>query len=155
DTVDLDKAAEHPEIWEKVVRKLEGGVMPPPGRPRPDAAAYDGLRAFLETRLDQAAAANPNPGRTEAFHRLNRREYSNAVRDLFGMEFDIAPVLPADDASYGFDNMAGALRISDAAMEQYLSAARRIAELAVGTPPPGPVGQDFRIPPDLRQYERE
>ncbi len=153
DSSEITAVADHPDMWEKVVRKLLGGVMPPPGRPRPDQVAYDGLRSWLETQLDAAAVANPNPGRTETFHRLNRHEYANAVRDLFGMEFDIASSLPADDASYGFDNIAGALRISDSAMEQYLSVARRLVRLAVGAAPSGPVGQDFRIPPDQRQYE--
>ena len=154
DTFDLATAGEHPEVWEKVVRKLLGGVMPPPGRPRPNEMAYDGVRTWLETQLDRAATASPNPGRTESLHRLNRTEYQNAIRDLLDLQADITAVLPADDASYGFDNMASALRISQSAMEQYLSAARKISRAAIGSALPGPVAQDFRDPPDLRQYER-
>ena len=80
--------------------------MPPAGRPRPDKAAHDGFAAWLETELDRAAAAQPNPGRTEPFHRLNRAEYQNAVRDLLDLDLDVASLLPADDVSAGFDNIA-------------------------------------------------
>lgn len=155
DSFDLDHVAEHADVWEKVDRKLLGGVMPPPGRPRPDQATYEALRSWLEVQLDAAATVHPNPGRTESFHRLNRSEYQNAIRDLVGLEFDVTSVLPADDSSYGFDNMAGALRISQSAMEQYLSVARRISRAALGSSLPGPAAQDFRLPPDLRQYDRE
>ncbi len=154
DQLDLSNIARHAEVWEKVARKLRGGVMPPPGRPRPDRAAYEGLLSWVETELDRAASLNPNPGRKQTFHRLNRVEYGNAIRDLLAVEVDIASMLPADDASYGFDNMASSLRISQSALEQYMSAARRVSRIAVGTPPPAPLAEDFRVPPDARQYER-
>ncbi len=82
DTADVAKAGAEPEVWERVIRKLRLNAMPPPGRPRPDGAAIQTLVAFLKTEIDQAAAANPNPGRVETFHRLNRAEYKNAIRDL-------------------------------------------------------------------------
>lgn len=154
DQLDLADVAGHRDIWEKVARKLRGGIMPPPGRPRPDKAAYTGLLTWVDTEIDRSASLNPNPGRKPAFHRLNRAEYQNAVRDLLAVEVDIASTLPADDASYGFDNMASSLRISEAALEQYLSAARRISRIAVGAPPPAPAAEDFRVQPDARQYER-
>src|SRR2546425_11195072 len=119
DSVDLARGGDHAEMLEKVILKLRAGVMPPPGRSRPEPAARAALVGFLETELDRHAAAVPNPGRTEAFHRLNRAEYRNAVRDLLGLELDMTSWLPADDASYGFDNMAGALGISQARPRQY------------------------------------
>ena len=97
--------------------------MPPAGQPRPDAAAYDSFRMWLEAELDRAAAATPNPGRKEPFHRLNRAEYQNAIRDLLAFDVDVTDDLPADDASYGFDDMAGVLRMSPTLMERYLVAA--------------------------------
>src|SRR5204863_4226960 len=106
---------DNPELWEKVVQKLQGNLMPPQGRPRPDAAAYSGFLSYLETSLDEG---KPNPGRTEALHRLNRVEYRNAVRDLLALEINainainFGSLLPADDVSYGFDNIAGEQRMS-------------------------------------------
>ena len=141
-------------VWESVVRKLRAGMMPPAGRPRPDQAAHDGLVAWLEAALDRAAAQHPNPGRTETFHRLNRTEYRNAVRDLLALDVDVAALLPADDASYGFDNIAGVLRLNESLMERYLAAAARISRAAVGRPLSGPTAREFRIPEDRRQYER-
>jgi mono/diheme cytochrome c family protein len=88
-----------PARWEKVVRKLRAGVMPPPGLPRPEAAAYRSLISSIENQLDRAGAANPNPGRKAPFHRLNRAEYQNAVRDLLAVDVDVSPLLPGDDAS--------------------------------------------------------
>ena len=99
DNLDLEHVGEAPEVWEKVVRKLRAGIMPPSGRPRPDQPAYDGLATWLETALDHAAAASPDPGRTEPFHRLNRAEYQNAIRDLLALDIDITERLPPDDAS--------------------------------------------------------
>ena len=122
--MDLARAGDHAEGWEKVVRKLRAGVMPPAGRSRPDEDTYRQLRAAVEGRLDQAAAARPDPGRTEAAHRLNRLEYANAIRDLLAIEINAPDLLPADDSSYGFDNIAGVLKISGALMERYLTAAR-------------------------------
>ena len=154
DSLDLSQTGQHADIWEKVVRKLSGGLMPPAGRPRPSETDYQGLLSWLETELDGWAATHPNPGRKQAFHRLNRTEYQNAVRDLLALDVEVASMLPPDDAGYGFDNMAGSLRISQSALEQYLSVARRISRAAMGTRPPGPVVSDFRIQPDAGQDER-
>ena len=110
DAFSLAEVGAHAEVWEKVVRKLRGRLMPPLGRPRPDGEAYDRLSSWLEAELDSAHHRRPNPGRTETFHRLNRAEYRNAIRDLLALELEIDHYLPADDASYGFDNMAGVLR---------------------------------------------
>ncbi len=141
-------------LWESVLRKLRAGMMPPAGRPRPDQAAHDRLLAWLEGELDRAAAARPNPGRTETFHRLNRTEYANAVRDLLALDIDAAALLPADDASYGFDNIAGVLRLNQSLMERYLAAAAKISRAAVGRPLAAPTAHEFRIPEEMRQYER-
>ena len=150
-SVDVSRVADNPEVWEKVVRKLRAGAMPPVPRPRPEPAAYDGLRSYLETELDRAAAERPNPGRTETFHRLSRSEYHNVVRDLLGLEVDVSELLPADDTSYGFDNIAGVLGVSPTLMERYLSAARKISRLAVASSVPSPIAETFRMPSDLGQ----
>ena len=151
----LDVAAveAHPEAWEKVVRKLRAGAMPPRPRPRPDQETYDDFRAWLEGELD-AAAADVNPGRTETFHRLSRTEYRNAVRDLLALDVSVDDLLPADDTSYGFDNIAGVLGVSPTLMERYLSAARKISRLAVASPVPSPTAETFRIASDLGQDSR-
>jgi len=142
------------EVWERVIRKLRAGMMPPTGSLRPDAASHQGLVQFLETTIDQAAAAAPNPGRTESLHRLNRAEYRNAVRDVLGVEVDVAQLLPADDASYGFDNMAGVLRLNQSNMERYLAAAMRVSRAAVGGAPSAPGSTTFPVPVDQPQYDR-
>ena len=152
--LDVAAVAAHPEAWEKVVRKLRAGAMPPRPRPRPDQESYDGFRAWLEGELDAAAAAGPNPGRTETFHRLSRTEYRNAVRDLFALDVRVDDLLPADDTSYGFDNIAGVLGVSPTLMERYLSAARKISRLAVASPVPSPTAETFRIASDLGQDRR-
>src|SRR5262249_25317933 len=128
DKMDVAHPEQRPEVWEKVVRKLRNGLMPPAsvGPRRPDAKTRDGLLSYLETSLDRSPEATPVAGRTEAFHRLNRAEYLNAVRDLLSLNADVANLLPADDASYGFDNIAGVLKISQSRLEQYLSAAWKI-----------------------------
>ena len=154
DTLDLSDVAHDAAVWEKVVRKLRGGVMPPVGRPRPDSATYAALVSWFEAELDGAAAVHPNPGRTEAFHRLNRAEYQNAVRDLLEIEFDVAELLPGDDSSYGFDNIAGVLRFSPTLMERYLIAAQKVSRAAVGGPPPFPNFDVFRVADDLPQDDR-
>jgi mono/diheme cytochrome c family protein len=122
----------HGEIWEKVLRKVRSGEMPPPTvrtRPEPDAAAA--FATFLETTLDNAATAKPNPGRAPV-HRLNRAEYSNAIRDLLAVDVKPGAWLPVDDSGYGFDNIAAVLSTSPALLERYMTAARRISRLAVG-----------------------
>src|SRR5579863_10727285 len=104
DKLDLANVAPDSETWEKVIKKLRTGAMPPLGMPRPDKAGYDGLANYIETSIDKAALARPNPGRT-ALHRLNRAEYANVIRDLLAIDIDATDYLPADDASYGFDNV--------------------------------------------------
>jgi hypothetical protein len=129
--LDLTHVGENAEVWEKVVRKLRAGMMPPLGMPRPEPASYQGLAEWLETELDKAAAARPSfvpPG----LHRVNRPEYANAVRDLLALEIDPAEFLPVDDSSYGFDNVAASLSVSPALVEGYMSAAAKISRLAVG-----------------------
>ena len=152
--LDVGDVAAHPEAWEKVVRKLRAGAMPPRPRPRPDRETYDGFRAWLEGELDAAASADPNPGRTETFHRLSRTEYRNAVRDLLALDVGVDDLLPADDTSYGFDNIAGVLGVSPTLMERYLSAARKISRLAVASPVPSPTAETFRVASDLGQDRR-
>mgnify|MGYP003353350298 FL=1 len=130
---DVEDPAAHPEIWEKVVRKLRARTMPPATVPKPDEATYNMLADFLESKLDAAAVAKPDPGRTVAAHRLNRAEYSNAIRDLLALDIDTASMLPSDDSG-GFDNLGALLSVSPGLMERYLSAAGKISRLAVGDP---------------------
>ena len=151
DTMDVGAVAARPDVWEKVVRKLRGGLMPPAGRARPAARAYDELAGWLETRLDRAAAVDPHPGRSDVLHRLNRTEYENAVRDLLALEIDGAELLPSDDASYGFDNIASSLRISPTHLERYLAAARKISRDAVGRAAAPPTTRVYTVPADLSQ----
>ena len=154
DTLDLDAVGERPEAWEKVVRKLRGGMMPPAGRPRPDEAGTLEFVTWLEGELDRAAAARPDPGRTAPLHRLNRAEYRNAVRDLLALEVDVDALLPADDSSYGFDNIGTALRMSQSLLERYLAAARTVSRRAIGSPPPAVVGETYRLATDMQQHDR-
>jgi mono/diheme cytochrome c family protein len=154
DTLDLDKIGDGAAHWEQVVRKLRAGLMPPAGRPRPDNATLDGFRAWLETQLDDNWTAAPDPGRTATFHRLNRAEYRNAIRDLLALEIEVDDFLPADDASFGFDNIGGVLRMSQALLERYLTASRSISRLAVGSPPPTAVSETFRAAQDEQQHQR-
>jgi mono/diheme cytochrome c family protein len=139
DKADADTTANSAETWEKVIVKLRSRAMPPPGTRRPDNATYDAVAGWLETELDRAAAAHPNPGRPANLHRLNRTEYANAIRDLFGMEIDGTAMLPPDEQAFGFDNNADALSVAPALLDRYLSAAAKVARLAVGDPtiPPG------------------
>ena len=130
--VDLADVGAHAEVLETVLMKLRAGAMPPAGRPRPDAATLAGFMGWLEASLDRAALENPNPGRTAAFHRLNRSEYQNAIRDILGLEVDASDLLPADDAAFGFDNIGEMLTVSPILIESYLSAANKVSRLAVG-----------------------
>jgi hypothetical protein len=150
---DITRVADRADVWEKVLRKVRTGAMPPAGRPRPDKAEYEALASYLDTELDQAAAARPRPGRP-TIHRLNRAEYANAVRDLLGVEIDVRSLLPADGAGYGFDNIADVLSVSPGLLERYLSAARRISRLAVGDPTIRPGVETYTIPKYLRQDAR-
>ena len=154
DTLDTANVPADADHWEKVVRKLRAGLMPPAGMPRPDAKTLDGFRLWLQTELDNAVTASPNPGRTATFHRLNRAEYRNSIRDLLALEIDVDNYLPADDGSFGFDNIGGALRISQSLMERYLDASRSISRMAVGNPPPVPFSETFRTQQDEQQHER-
>ena len=130
--VDLNDVPARAEVWEKVLRKVSSGEMPPPNvRVRPDAAESAALASFLETTLDRAAVANPNPGRP-VIHRLNRAEYSNAIRDLLAIDIKPGAWLPVDDSGYGFDNIGAVLSTSPALLDRYMSAARRVSRLAVG-----------------------
>jgi hypothetical protein len=154
ESLEINKVGANPAKWEKVVTKLRAGMMPPAGAPRPDEATQDSLRFFIQTELDKAAAAHPNPGRTEIFHRLNRGEYQNAIRDLLTLNIDAEKLLPADDSSNGFDNMAGTLRMSQSLMERYLSAAKSISRMAVGDLPPAVESKIYRVSSDLQQHDR-
>jgi mono/diheme cytochrome c family protein len=152
--LDLATVGDHPEIWEKVIRKMRAGVMPPPGIRRPSVKEYEGLRDWLENEMDQKAAARGlNPGYV-VLHRLNRTEYANVIHDLLDLEIDPAKFLPPDDSARGFDNVAGSLTISPTLLESYTTAATRIARMAVGywkAPTeasyiaPGDVGQSHHI----------
>jgi hypothetical protein len=140
-----------PDVWEKVVRKLRARQMPPVGRKeRPDEATYNATVRYLETSLDRAAAARPNPGRTPTLRRLTRTEYRNAVRDLLALDVDVESLLPADESSYGFDNITVG-DLSPTLLDRYVSAAEKISRIAVGRPARSPDGKTFRMPPDLTQ----
>ena len=150
DTPDLSNVAAHAAVWEKVIRKVRAGMMPPAGVPRPDGAARQALVSSLESTLDAAARARPNPGRPLA-HRLNRAEYANAVRDLLALDVDVTSMLPPDDSSGGFDNNADVLGVSPVLLESYLTAAERISALALGDPKTPPNGELFRVRQDESQ----
>ncbi len=152
DTLNLDRVADNAETWEKVLRKLHGGMMPPQGMPRPNEATVNQFTGWLETSLDRAAATHPEPGRS-TLHRLNRTEYGNAIHDLLDLDVDVASLLPADDEANGFDNIADVLRVSPSLLEQYLSASDKIASLAVGDPSITPISLVFQAPPDLDQEQ--
>jgi mono/diheme cytochrome c family protein len=152
ENLDPQDTAATAEIWEKVVRKVRGGMMPPQGMPRPDAATLETFATSLESSLDQQALRQPNPGH-KPVHRLNRTEYGNAVRDLLDLDVDVAELLPPDDESNGFDNIAGVLRISPSLLEQYLSASHKISALAVGTDK-DLLTTPYRVPPDDSQEDQ-
>ncbi|MDP3069564.1 MAG: DUF1592 domain-containing protein [Opitutaceae bacterium] len=139
-------------IWEEVARKLAHRQMPPLGEARPDNADYNRVVAALTSSLDRAAAAQPNPGRTDTFRRLNRTEYQNAIRDLLGVAIDATALLPNEEPSHGFDNVAVG-NLSPTLLDRYVSAAQKIARLAVGTPRKAPGGDTFRVRPDVTQEE--
>jgi hypothetical protein len=152
DKLDLAHPGNNAEAWEKVDRKVRAGMMPPSGMPRPDRATLDAFAAQLETALDKAAAAKPNPG-TTGLHRLNRTEYANSIRDLLALEIDPSTLLPADDSNEGFDNIADALSISPALLERYVATATKLSRLAVGDPATTPSTVTYRVPSDLSQTD--
>jgi len=150
DTLPLSDVANHAEAWETVVRKVRTGAMPPVGRARPDKAVADSLVTWIEAELDRAAAERLNPGRP-TLARLNRSEYTNAVRDLLAVEVDAASMLPADVAGHGFDNNADALTLSPALTERYLGAAAKISQMVLGRPRGLPTPETFFVPTDRDQ----
>jgi mono/diheme cytochrome c family protein len=150
--VDLTDVPKSAETWEKVIRKVRTGMMPPAGMPRPDAATLEAFVSHLESSIDRAAAASPRPGRT-ALHRLNRAEYANAVRDLLALEIDATALLPPDDESSGFDNIADVLTVSPSLMERYLSASWNISRMALGNVAITPSTVTHRVRPDLSQNQ--
>ena len=154
DTADINHVPEGQAVWEKVVRKLRTGAMPPAGMPRPNPAAAAALASYLEKELDQAAAGHPNPGELPAFHRMNRAEYANAIRDLLAVEIDAESLLPADDSGKGFDNLAALLPVSPLLTERYMAAASTISKLAVGDPQASPVSEIYRVSEMVLQDER-
>ncbi|MDP7691114.1 MAG: DUF1592 domain-containing protein, partial [Vicinamibacterales bacterium] len=149
DTADVHEGA---EIWEKVIRKLRTGSMPPSTRPQPPAEERGALVSWLETSLDQAAQASPNPGRTETLRRLNRTEYQNAIRDLLAIDIDAKALLPADEAGYGFDNV-NVGNLSPALLDRYISAAQKISRLAIGTTLTSLQSDVIRVPADTTQED--
>ncbi len=153
DDIDVANVGPRAEAWEKVLRKIRAGQMPPVGRPRPDAAAASAFMGALETALERASNAAPNPGRP-TMHRLNRTEYSNSVRDLLALEIDGRSLLPADDTDeHGFDNNADVLTVSPVLAARYLSAARKIGRLAVGRSTATTI-ETYRLPRQLVQDDR-
>jgi hypothetical protein len=151
--VAADGVAQHPDVWEKVVRKLRARQMPPVGtKERPDEATYDAVVSSLEASLDRAAATRPNPGRTATIRRLTRTEYQNAIRDLLALEIDVTALLPADESSYGFDNVTVG-DLSPTLLDRYVSAAEKISRVAIGRPSRSPGGDTIRIAADLTQEE--
>jgi hypothetical protein len=147
---DLTQPASAVDVWEKVIRKLRVGMMPPEGAPQPDPVTRASLVESLEAALDRVAAAKPDPGRSPV-HRLNRTEYANAIRDVLALEVDTTSLLPPDDSGYGFDNNADVLGVSPVLLERYVSAAGRIAALAVGDPNTAPGSETYRVRQDASQ----
>jgi len=151
--MDVANVPEGAETWEKVIAKLRTGAMPPAGMPRPDKPTYDAFASYLETALDHAAVAKPNPGRL-AVHRLNRAEYTNAIRDLLATDIDVESLLPVDDSGYGFDNIADVLSVSPMLLVRYMSAAGKVTRSAIGDPNILPNLETYDVPPLLAQDER-
>src|SRR5262249_28060088 len=142
--------ADAAETWERVVRRLHAGTMPPQPARRPDHATYERLAGWLESELDKAATSSPNPGRP-VLHRLNRAENANAIRDVLGIDVDVSSMLPPDDSAYGSDNISDVLGVSPSLQERYLTAARKISALAVGDMSITPGSETYRIRQDLSQ----
>ncbi len=153
DRIDIAQAGEASDTWEKVARKLRTREMPPPGAPRPEDGEYRTLVTAIETTLDAVAEASPNPGRVPV-HRLNRTEYTNAIRDLLALEVDARSLLADEPDSHGFDNVASVLTVSPALIESYLSAASTVSRLAIGDPTLNPVVDTFKVPTATVQDDR-
>src|SRR5262245_8978068 len=150
DQLDLTKLGEHADIGEKVVRKLRAGLMPPTNARRPDPATLERMIRWMEDALEKGAATHPAHLPAPGLHRLNRTEYTNAIRDILGLEVDATKFLPPDDSTSGFDNIAGALTMSPALMQAYLSAAGKISRLAMGNVS-GPSQIVYEAAPDTSQ----
>ncbi len=155
DMLDVENVGKDANVWEKAVRKLRVRAMPPHGDDiiRPDEREYTTLLSYLETSLDAHAAKHPNPGRPETFHRLNRTEYQNAVRDLLALDVDAASMLPGDDGSHGFDNV-NVGELSPTLLDRYIATARKMSRLAVGTPVQTPAAVSVILPLDLTQNDQ-
>ena len=143
----FDAAAvdQHPEVAEKIIRKLRAGMMPPAGMKRPDEATLTAFASSLETRIDRAAAVRPNPG-NRPFQRLNRAEYARAIQGLLGIDVDVSALLPPDTISHGFDNIADVQAFSPTVLEGYLRAAAKISRDAIGDPTAAPSGIIYKVP---------
>jgi hypothetical protein len=152
DSLKPDRIAADAETWEKVVRKVRAGLMPPAGAKRPDRGSLDAFATAIEGTIDHVAADNPNPGRAP-LHRMNRVEYANAIRDLLLLDVDPSTLLPADDSSHGFDNIADVLGVSPSLLERYVSAAAKISRLAVGEREAAPVQVTYTVKGDLSQNQ--
>jgi mono/diheme cytochrome c family protein len=150
DDADVANPGAGAELWEKVVRKLRTGMMPPPNMPQPSTEDRVALLSWLETSLDKAAAAKPNPGRTETLRRLNRTEYQNAIRDLLAVDIDAASLLPADESGHGFDNVTVG-DLPPALLDRYISAAQKVSALAIGSTQTSLQSDIIRVPPDVTQ----
>jgi cytochrome c551/c552 len=150
--ISLDRAGADAETLEKVIRKVRAGLMPPAGAKRPDRPALDAFAGSIENAIDRAAAATPNPGKTP-LHRMNRAEYANAIRDLLALEVDSSTLLPADDSSRGFDNIADVLGVSPSLLERYVAAAAKISRLAVGERDAAPLQVTYTVKGDLSQNQ--
>lgn len=154
--IDFARPGDHAEILEEVVKKLRAHMMPPAGMPRPAFETYETMTQWLETELDAAWAANPDPGRVTPLHRMNRYEYNNTVNDLLGIEVDVMNLLPGDPTADGsFDNIAASLPFTTAHMERYMSVAREVTRLATGLPPLGPTVTTYDIPLYMSQDWRQ
>ena len=152
DSADLANVPASAEVWEKVIRKVRGGMMPPVGMPRPTQAQLDGLVSHLETAIDRATLASPTL-RGSIMHRLNRAEYANTIREVLALDLDVAALLPADEEAFGFDNIADVQSVSPALMDRYLSAAWKISSLAVGSPKILASLETFRVRGDTSQHD--
>jgi hypothetical protein len=150
DEADITNPADGAEIWEKVVRKVRSGIMPPPNMPQPSADDRRALLTWLESSLDKVAVARPNPGRTETIRRLNRTEYQNAIRDLLSVDIDAAALLPPDESGHGFDNVTVG-DLPPALLDRYISAAQKISALAIGSMQTSLLSDIIRVPPDVTQ----